>query len=175
MESEGEEEIRMTPRIPTRNLTGKWLMHTSDAEGTVCSWGKRCSFTFGHVVIEWLTSWSLSGNTKKADKQSVLGSQKRTFQVSLTQRLGNVNLGATIMQMVVETRMSLRASFFIVGPKGSTTFKRMVTLSNKEQPCQDFEYLWLEADPLAKELEKAQLVKKQRNSGEYVLTEAALL
>lgn len=74
MESEGEKEIGMTSQILTRNLTGKWLMHTSDTE--VCSRGKRCSFTLGHAVIEWLASWSLSGNTEKADEQCVLGSQK---------------------------------------------------------------------------------------------------
>lgn len=39
----------------------------------------------------------------------------------------------------------------------------------------DFEHLRLEADSLGKELEKEQLVKKQRNHGEYVLSGAAAL
>lgn len=79
MGSGGEKEIGMTPRIPTRNLAGKWRTHTSDTEGTVCSWGKRCSFILGHVVIDWLASWSPSGNAKKADEQSVLEFQKRSL------------------------------------------------------------------------------------------------
>lgn len=69
------------------------------------------------------------------------------------------------MQMAVETRTSLWASFFIVEPKGGAASKRMVTprKHNLARCSKDFEHLWLKTDPSAKELEKEQLVKKQRN------------
>lgn len=76
--------------------------------------------------------------------------------------------------MAVETRASLSATFFIVGPKGAL-LSRGPSLSGRKNDralrSKDFGRLQLEAEPAAKELEKEQLVETQRSSGTCVLVE----
>lgn len=112
VDSEGEKEIRMTPRIPTRNLTGKWLMHTSDTEGTVCSWGKDVPLFLAMLLLIGLHLGPRVEILKRQMSNLFWNSRREA-------RLGNVELGATITQMAAETRTSLSATFFIVGPKGA--------------------------------------------------------
>ena len=90
---------------------------------------------------------------------------------------GNGDAGVTSTQIGMETRGSLRFSVFTAELKGGATFKRLVTDKEERQPClgeQGLQHLWLETESLARETGKAEstVVKKERNLGEHMVTEA---